>query len=98
MRTYTSARVPCAKGFLNCPDVRALFSHSHREMAINIELNSDRYVQLLGKLIGEAEHLQNNPPKFVPQEDRYGCGLGSLFVHVCEWGAQVCVCCRVGGW
>ena len=33
-------------------------------------LNHDRFVSLLTKLIGEAEHLQDNPPKFVPQEDR----------------------------
>eukprot|EP00731_Ephydatia_muelleri_P025862 Em0017g945a len=39
-------------------------------MAVEIELNSDRFVQLLGKLIGEAKYLQNNPPKFIPQEDR----------------------------
>ena len=34
------------------------------------ELNSERYVALVEKLIGETEHLQDNPPKFVPQEDR----------------------------
>ena len=39
-------------------------------MALNLELNSERYVQLLEKLIGETEFLQNNPPRFVPQEDR----------------------------
>ena len=37
---------------------------------LNIELNTDRYVSLMTKLIGETEFLQNNPPKFVPQEDR----------------------------
>ena len=40
-------------------------------MAVEIELNSERFVQLLGKLIGETKYLQNNPPKFIPQEDRY---------------------------
>lgn len=34
------------------------------------ELNSERYVALMEKLIGETEFLQDNPPKFVPQEDR----------------------------
>ena len=33
-------------------------------------LKSDRYVALLEKLIGETEFLQDNPPKFVPQEDK----------------------------
>ncbi|XP_019863918.1 PREDICTED: acetylornithine deacetylase-like [Amphimedon queenslandica] len=37
---------------------------------LNLELNTDRYVSLMTKLIGETEFLQNNPPKFVPQEDR----------------------------
>ena len=33
-------------------------------------LKKDRYVTLLEKLIGETEFLQDNPPKFVPQEDK----------------------------
>jgi len=40
------------------------------EMALQMELNKERYVALLKKLIGEVEFLQNNPPKFVPQEDK----------------------------
>ncbi|XP_019850498.1 PREDICTED: acetylornithine deacetylase-like [Amphimedon queenslandica] len=40
------------------------------QTGLSIELNCDRYVSLLSKLIGETEFLQNNPPKFVPQEDR----------------------------
>ena len=35
-----------------------------------LSLNSDRYVGLLEKLIAETESLQDNPPKFVPQEDK----------------------------
>lgn len=35
-----------------------------------LSLNKERFVSLLGKLIGESEHLQDNPPKFVPEEDR----------------------------
>ena len=41
-----------------------------------LSLNKDRYVALLEKLIGETEFLQDNPPKFVPQEDR--CRLHML--------------------
>lgn len=33
-------------------------------------LNKERYVALMEKLIGETEFLQDNPPKFVPQEDK----------------------------
>ena len=33
-------------------------------------LNNERYVKLLEKLIGETEFLQDNPPKFVPEENR----------------------------
>ena len=39
-------------------------------MALQMELNKERYIVLLKKLIGEVEFLQNNPPKFVPQEDK----------------------------
>ena len=38
-----------------------------------LSLKQDRYVSLLDKLIGESEFLQDNPPKFVPQENRYSC-------------------------
>ena len=47
-----------------------LLRASEGEMALQIYLNKDRYVSLLEKLIGEVEFLQNNPPKFVSQEDR----------------------------
>ena len=40
-------------------------------MALNLELNTERYIGLMEKLIGETEFLQNNPPRYVPQEDRY---------------------------
>ena len=40
-------------------------------MALQLDLDRDRYVSLLEKLIGEVQFLQDNPPKFVPQEDRY---------------------------
>ena len=32
-------------------------------------LDSERFVTLLGKLVGEAESLQNQPPRYVPRED-----------------------------
>ena len=38
---------------------------------LGLELNCTRYVELLEKLIGESETLQNNPPRFVPTEDKY---------------------------
>lgn len=34
------------------------------------ELDEQHFVALLGKLIGEAKHLQNNPPENIPIEDR----------------------------
>lgn len=39
---------------------------------MNIELNKDRFLQILTGLIGQTEHLQNHPPKHVPQEDLAG--------------------------
>ena len=54
-------------------------------MALNLELNSERYVQLLEKLIGESEFLQNNPPRFIPQEDRYRALLSSHEAMSAHW-------------
>jgi len=34
------------------------------------ELNEERFLRVLKKVIGENQHVQNNPPKFVPQEDK----------------------------
>ncbi|XP_077235294.1 peptidase M20/M25/M40 family protein [Tasmannia lanceolata] len=34
------------------------------------ELDRDSFVTLLGKIIGESKHVQNNPPELVPREDR----------------------------
>lgn len=39
-------------------------------MTLRLNLDRDRYVSLLEKLIGETEVLQDSPPKFIPQEDR----------------------------
>lgn len=39
-------------------------------MALGLELNTERFVGLMTKLIGEVKYLQDNPPKFVPEEDR----------------------------
>lgn len=35
-----------------------------------MELNVERYLALLTKLIGDAKHVQNSPPKFIPEEDK----------------------------
>ena len=40
-------------------------------MALQLDLDKDRYMSLLEKLIGDVKFLQDNPPKLVPQEDRY---------------------------
>ncbi|XP_068650441.1 acetylornithine deacetylase [Aristolochia californica] len=34
------------------------------------ELDRDSFVTLLGKIISEVKHVQNNPPELVPREDR----------------------------
>jgi hypothetical protein len=71
MRSATSVPV--------CAHAQEIFSRSFLlvfggigvvAMALNLELDDKRYVSLLENLIGEAEFLQNNPPRFVPQEDR----------------------------
>jgi acetylornithine deacetylase len=43
---------------------------SPKELLQDLELDGDKYVALLGKLIGEAKFLQNNPPELIPKEDR----------------------------
>jgi acetylornithine deacetylase len=40
------------------------------ESVLGLQFNEERFVATLSALIGEAEHLQNNPPRHVPQEDR----------------------------
>ena len=40
-------------------------------MSLDIGFNEERYVKLLTALIGETKHLQDNPPRFVPEEDRF---------------------------
>ena len=47
-------------------------------MALQLNLDRERYVSLLEKLIGGVEFLQNSPPKFIPQEDRYAYARCSL--------------------
>ena len=46
-------------------------------MGLNLELDCERFTTLLTKLIGESQHVQNNPPKFVPQE-------GKVVAHILE--------------
>lgn len=66
-RLYISA---LATTKLKC--LRYVYSYlsCHNEMSIDIGFNEARYVKLLEKLIGETKHLQDNPPRFVPEEDR----------------------------
>ena len=40
-------------------------------MAVEFGFNEERYVKLLANLIGETKYLQDNPPKFVPEENRF---------------------------
>ena len=40
-------------------------------MPLDIGFNEERYVKLLTNLIGETKLLQDNPPRFIPEEDRY---------------------------
>lgn len=39
-------------------------------MPVDIGFDEGRYLELLFKLIGETKHLQDNPPRSVPEEDR----------------------------
>jgi len=39
-------------------------------MALELDFNEGRYVNLLTNLIGETKYLQNNPMKFIPEEDK----------------------------
>ncbi|XP_065914109.1 acetylornithine deacetylase-like [Dysidea avara] len=39
-------------------------------MEVELDFDEARYLKLLTNLIGETEHLQNNPPNFIPEEDR----------------------------
>lgn len=43
--------------------------NSPQELLAELELDGDKFVALLGKLIGEAKSLQNNPPELIPTED-----------------------------
>lgn len=36
---------------------------------LGLEMNEERFLGLLGKLIGEVETLQDNPPDLIPRED-----------------------------
>lgn len=39
-------------------------------MSVELDFNEERYMKLLTNLIGETKYLQDNPPKFVPEESR----------------------------
>jgi acetylornithine deacetylase len=36
----------------------------------SLQMNEERFLALLDKVIGESEFVQNNPPSLIPQEDR----------------------------
>lgn len=38
----------------------------------SLHLNTERFVELLRKLVAETPRLQNKPPELVPQEDLAG--------------------------
>lgn len=44
-------------------------SEGKEEGVAALEMQEDRFLALLGKLIGESESLQDNPPSLVPRED-----------------------------
>jgi hypothetical protein len=45
-----------------------------------VVLDEESFVGLLGRLIGEAKYLQNNPPELTPCEDR-----GEEALTSCSW-------------
>lgn len=45
------------------------FSSPFQMSALDLQFDEARFVNTLSGLIGEAKHLQNNPPRHVPQED-----------------------------
>jgi len=56
-------------------------------MAVELDFNEERFLKLLTNLIGETKYLQDNPPKFVPEENRYEFYIGKvvsvvLFAHI----------------
>ena len=54
---------------------------SAAEALMSLALNESRYLSLLGRLIGVAAQLQNNPAQgLVPQEDKVTQRPGSLRV------------------
>jgi acetylornithine deacetylase len=47
----------------------SFLSFSFNMSALDLQFDETRFVNTLTGLIGEAERLQNNPPRHVPQED-----------------------------
>ena len=56
-------------------------------MAIELDFNEERFVKLLTNLIGETRYLQDNPPKFVPEENRYESYIGKR-----HFSSVTCMC------
>ena len=57
-------------GLASCGFVDSTGRSTYKMALSGLSLNQDRYVGLLRKLIGETKFLQDNPPKFVPEEDK----------------------------
>jgi len=62
------------------------------EILTSIEMNEERYIALLRKLIGESERVQNAPPDFNPREDCVSDHvLEALRPHTVENGGPLVV-------
>ncbi|GBG90733.1 hypothetical protein CBR_g51240 [Chara braunii] len=48
----------------------AVMPPSPSSPVVGWDLDGASFISLLGRLIGEARHLQNNPPENIPKEDR----------------------------
>lgn len=61
-------------------------------MNLKVELNEERFLRLLEKLVSEGEYLQNQPPHFVAREDLAGRHvLEALRPHSQECGGPLVV-------
>lgn len=56
------------------------------------ELNESRFLEILAAVIGESKHVQNHPPKLVPEEDKVlSHVLKHLLPHSIEKGGPLIV-------
>lgn len=79
--------VPCLRP---CPCIHVHFIHTNtasRSFLEGVEMDEERYLGLLAKLIGEAEHLQNNPAQVRARVFSDWLVCCCFYVYVC-----MCVC------